>query len=64
MASQSTVRLNSINLPTGAGDSLKLEATYVTSAAKYVFARGTNDLSGAGRYAKVVCNTIGFGYVL
>ena len=51
------------NLPTGAGDSLKLEATYAQGAAKYVFG-GTNDSAGGGRYAKVDGNTIGFGYVL
>ncbi|WP_441242308.1 porin [Tardiphaga sp. 768_D3_N2_1] len=51
------------NLPTGAGDSLKLEATYAKGAAKYVFG-GTNDSAGGGRYAKVDGNTIGFGYVL
>jgi hypothetical protein len=51
------------NLPTGAGDSLKIEATYGKGAAKYVFG-GTTDTSGGGRYAKVDGNTIGFGYVL
>jgi hypothetical protein len=50
-------------LPTGAGDSLKLEATYAKGAAKYVFG-GTTDTSGGGRYSKVDGNTIGFGYVL
>ena len=51
------------NLPTGAGDSLKLEATYGKGAAKYVFG-GTTDIIGGGRYAKASGNTIGFGYVL
>ena len=51
------------NLPTGAGDSLKLEATYGKGAAKYVFG-GTTDIVGGGRYAKADGNTIGFGYVL
>jgi len=51
------------NLPTGAGDSLKLEATYGKGAAKYVFG-GTTDIVGGGRYAKATGNTIGFGYVL
>ena len=51
------------NLPTGAGDSLKLEATYGKGAAKYVFG-GTTDTLGGGRYAKADGNTMGFGYVL
>jgi hypothetical protein len=51
------------NLPTGSGDSLKLEATYGKGAAKYVFG-GTTDTAGAGRYAKFDGNTLGFGYVL
>ncbi|WPO41862.1 porin [Tardiphaga sp. 42S5] len=51
------------NLPTGAGDSLKLEASYGKGAAKYVFG-GTTDVNGGGRYAKVTGNTLGFGYVL
>jgi hypothetical protein len=51
------------NLPTGAGDSLKLEASYGKGAAKYVFG-GTTDTSGGGRYAKVDGNSLGFGYVL
>ena len=51
------------NLPTGAGDSLKIEASYGKGAAKYVFG-GTTDTSGGGRYAKVDGNTLGFGYVL
>ena len=51
------------NLPTGAGDTLKLEATYGKGAAKYVFG-GTTDIIGGGRYAKADATTIGFGYVL
>ena len=50
-------------LPTGAGDSLKIEASYGRGAAKYVFG-GTTDVNGGGRYAKVTGNSIGFGYVL
>jgi hypothetical protein len=50
-------------LPTGAGDSLKIEASYAKGAAKYVFG-GTTDTAGGGRYAKVDGNTLGFGYVL
>jgi hypothetical protein len=55
------------NLPTGAGDSFKLEATYAKGAAKYVWG-GTQDSSGAGRYARASGNGLGssmaFGYVL
>ncbi|MDB5632444.1 MAG: hypothetical protein JWR49_1299, partial [Tardiphaga sp.] len=51
------------NLPTGTGDSLKIEASYAKGAAKYVFG-GTTDTSGGGRYAKFDGNTLGFGYVL
>lgn len=51
------------NLPTGAGDSLKVEASYGKGAAKYVFG-GTTDTSGAGRYAAFRGNSLGFGYVL
>jgi hypothetical protein len=51
------------NLPTGAGDTLKLEATYAKGAAKYVFG-GTTDTQGGGRYARADANSIGFGYVL
>ncbi|MCX7320097.1 MAG: porin [Hyphomicrobiales bacterium] len=51
------------NLPTGAGDTLKLEATYAKGAAKYVFG-GTTDTNGGGRYAKANADSIGFGYVL
>jgi hypothetical protein len=52
------------NLPTGAGDSLKIEASYGKGAAKYVFTGGTTDTSGGGRFAKFDGNTVGFGYVL
>uniref|UniRef100_UPI00344DD343 porin n=1 Tax=Tardiphaga sp. TaxID=1926292 RepID=UPI00344DD343 len=51
------------NLPTGAGDSLKLEASYGRGAAKYVFG-GTTDVNGGGRYAKASGDGMGFGYVL
>ncbi|UGV25030.1 porin [Rhodopseudomonas boonkerdii] len=51
------------NLPTGAGDTLKLEASYAKGAAKYIFG-GTTDTIGGGRYAKANANSIGFGYVL
>ncbi len=52
------------NLPTGAGDSLKLEATYAKGAAKYAMAGGTTDTQGGGRFAKFDGNSVGFGYVL
>jgi hypothetical protein len=56
------------NLPTGVGDSLKVEATFANGAAKYVFG-GTIDTSGAGRFAKLGSGTgtggsMAFGYVL
>ncbi|MET0970819.1 MAG: porin [Tardiphaga sp.] len=51
------------NLPTGAGDSLKIESSFAKGAAKYVFG-GTTDTSGGGRYAKVDGTTYGFGYLL
>lgn len=51
------------NLPTGVGDSLKVEATYANGAAKYVFG-GTWDSSGAGRFAVATGGTAAFGYVL
>lgn len=38
------------DLPTGAGDSLKVEASYAQGAAKYLFG-GTTDTAGGGRYA-------------
>ncbi|MCX7318317.1 MAG: porin [Hyphomicrobiales bacterium] len=52
------------NLPTGAGDSLKFNATYAKGAAKYAFTGGTTDTSGGGRFAKADANSIAFGYVL
>lgn len=56
------------NLPTGVGDSFKIEGTYAHGAAKYVFG-GTIDTNGAGRFAKLGSGTgtggsIGFGYIL
>lgn len=51
------------NLPTGAADSLKVEASFANGAAKYVFG-GTVDTNGAGRFAKIGDNGIAFGYVL
>ena len=56
------------NLPTGVGDSLKVEASYAKGAAKYVFG-GTQDTSGGGRYAKVgtgagTAGSLAFGYAL
>jgi hypothetical protein len=54
------------NLPTGAGDSFKMEATYAKGAAKYVWG-GTIDTSGAGRYLRASGpngGSLAFGYVL
>jgi hypothetical protein len=51
------------NLPTGAGDSLKIESSFAKGAAKYIFG-GTTDTSGGGRYGKVDGSTFGFGYLL
>jgi hypothetical protein len=51
------------NLPTGAGDSLKLEASYAKGAAKYIFG-GTVDVNGGGRFQKFDGGSLGFGYVL
>jgi Porin subfamily len=55
------------NLPTGAGDSLKVEAGFAHGAAKYVFG-GTVDTSGAGRFFRPSGNEAGgslaVGYVL
>ena len=51
------------NLPTGVGDSLKVEATFANGAAKYVWG-GTWDSAGAGRFAIANGGTIGFGYIL
>ncbi|MGM4885332.1 porin [Tardiphaga sp. 20_F10_N6_6] len=52
------------NLPTGAGDSLKIEAVYAKGAAKYAFTGGTTDTSGGGRFAAASGNSLAFGYVL
>jgi len=58
------------NLPTGVGDSLKVEATFANGAAKYVFG-GTYDTAGAGRFARIgstnipgFAGSMAFGYVL
>ncbi|MBR1223123.1 porin [Bradyrhizobium sp. U87765 SZCCT0131] len=51
------------NLPTGVGDSLKVQATFANGAAKYVFG-GTWDSAGAGRLAKIGDGGMAFGYVL
>lgn len=56
------------NLPTGVGDSFKIEGTYAHGAAKYVFG-GTWDTTGAGRFAKIGTGTgtggsMAFGYIL
>jgi hypothetical protein len=56
------------NLPTGVGDSFKIEGTYAHGAAKYVFG-GTYDTVGAGRFSKIGTGTgtggsMAFGYVL
>jgi hypothetical protein len=54
------------NLPTGAGDTLRAEATFAHGAAKYVFG-GTLDTAGAGRFARASNTdpgTIAVGYVL
>ncbi|KIF65857.1 hypothetical protein HY68_38955, partial [Streptomyces sp. AcH 505] len=51
------------NLPTGVGDSLKVEAAFANGAAKYVFG-GSWDTAGAGRLAKVGGGGMAFGYVL
>jgi hypothetical protein len=54
------------NLPTGASDSLKAEASFAHGAAKYVWG-GTIDTSGAGRFARAsgtTAGTMAFGYVL
>jgi hypothetical protein len=51
------------NLPTGAGDSLKVDATYAKGAPKYVFG-STFDTQGAGRIAKGDGGTFGFAYIL
>ncbi|MEW6642929.1 MAG: porin [Pseudomonadota bacterium] len=51
------------NLPTGAGDSLKVQASFANGAAKYIFG-GAYDSSGAGRFARIGDGGMGFGYVL
>ncbi|MET0968467.1 MAG: porin [Tardiphaga sp.] len=51
------------NLPTGTGDSVKLEGAYAQGAAKYIFG-GTVDVNGGGRFQKFEGNSLGFGYVL
>jgi hypothetical protein len=51
------------NLPTGAGDSFKAEATFANGAAKYVFG-GTYDTNGGARFAKNNGTSMAFGYVL
>jgi len=54
------------NLPTGAGDTFSLEATFAHGAAKYALA-GTVDTSGAGRFLRTSGTqggTMAFGYVL
>jgi Porin subfamily len=54
------------NLPTGAGDSFKTEASFAHGAAKYVWG-GTLDTSGAGRFARssgTGPGSMAFGYVL
>jgi hypothetical protein len=55
------------NLPTGAGDSFKAEASFGHGAAKYVWG-GTIDTAGAGRFAVAsgtgTGGSMAFGYVL
>jgi len=51
------------NLPTGVGDSLKVQASFANGAAKYIFG-GSTDTSGAGRFAKIGNGGMAFGYVL
>jgi hypothetical protein len=54
------------NLPTGAGDTFRAEATFGHGAAKYVFA-GTVDGVGAGRFLRASGTdpgTVAIGYVL
>jgi hypothetical protein len=58
------------NLPTGAGDSFKAEATFAHGAAKYVWG-GTIDSNGGGQYSRLGGSSIpgnrgsmAFGYVL
>lgn len=62
-----TMGLDFKSLPTGAGDSLKVEASFANGAAKYIFG-GTYDSAGAGRFAKFsgsgADQSLAFGYVL
>jgi Porin subfamily len=51
------------NLPTGNGDSLKVQAAFANGAAKYIFG-GSYDSAGAGRFAKLGDGGMAFGYVL
>jgi hypothetical protein len=55
------------NLPTGAGDSFKMEAGFAHGAAKYVWG-GTIDTDGAGRFVRASGTqpggSVAFGYVL
>jgi len=51
------------NLPTGKGDTLKVQASFANGAAKYIFG-GTWDSSGAGRLARLGNGGMGFGYIL
>lgn len=51
------------NLPTGVGDSLKVEASFANGAPKYIFG-GTFDTAGGGRFAKFSGQSLAFGYVL
>jgi len=50
------------NLPTGPGDSLKMDVTYAKGAAKYVFG-GTFDTLGGGRVASFNSGTFAFGHI-
>jgi hypothetical protein len=52
------------NIPTGANDSIKVEASYGKGAARYVFTGNTSDTQGGGRFAKFDGNSLAFGYVL
>lgn len=51
------------DLPTGVGDSLKVEAGFANGAAKYIFG-GIYDIAGGGRFAKIGNGGLAFGYVL
>ena len=50
------------NLPTGANDSIKIDATWAHGAPKYVFG-STLDTLGGGRFLHGDGGTVGFGYV-